>query len=474
MGVLSLLVLLALAAVLGWAAVAAVAPAAPPRRSEPALAVVAGLVGLAALLLLFDLAGIPWRRGPLAAGWAAATAAAAAGWWARRPAGWTWPRRPASGLVAPGWGEAVAAGAALLYAAAAWTRRITMPDFVYHWGPKAKRALLSGGVDYAFLTDPLRLTDHPDYPHLVPGLYAAVGVVRGAFHERAALLLSVVFLVVAVAGARRAAVAAGLPRQAVQGTVAAAALTLAAFGIGYRMAGGADWAIVAALLVAMPALVGPGAGSGRAGGLGDSDDALRLGLAAALAAGSKIEGVPLAAVLVGAGLARLASSARRGRREGDRAAALRAAAPDLARLVAPPLLVVVPWAVQSLRHGLFAAENTGPLVASRVPVAVRAAGEAFATPEWLGLPWLLLLLPALLALRATRAAAAVLLLQGGFYGWVFLTSPVDTRFLVLSSLPRLLFHLVPPLLVLLAVALSRLGGWGRRRCRTGRTGCLAG
>ena len=86
-------------------------------------------------------------------------------------------------------------------------------------------------------------------------------------------------------------------------------------------------------------------------------------------------------------------------------------------------------------------------------MAARAAAEAFASPEWAGLPWLLLLVPALLALRRTRAAAAVLLLQGGFYAWVFLTSPVDTRFLVLSSLPRLLFHLVPPLLVLLAVAL---------------------
>lgn len=91
-------------------------------------------------------------------------------------------------------------------------------------------------------------------------------------------------------------------------------------------------------------------------------------------------------------------------------------------------------------------------------MAVRAAAEAFATPEWMGLPWLLLLLPALLAPRATRAAAAVLLLQGGFYAWVFLTSPVDTRFLVLSSLPRLLFHLVPPLLVLLAVALFAAPG----------------
>lgn len=457
MGLLSLLLLLALSGVLGWVAIAAVAPAAPPRRGEPALAIVAGLVALYALLLLFDLAGVPWRRGPLAAGWSAATAAAVAVAWSRRPIGWRWDGRRAGaggrpgfgrgaiGRGAIGWGDGVAAGAALLYAAAAWTRRITIPDFVYHWGPKAKRALLGGGVDYAFLADPLRLTDHPDYPHLLPGLYAAVGVVRGAFHERAALLVSVVFFALAVAGVRRAAAVAGLPRHPAQGTVAAVALTLAAFGIGYRMAGAADWPVVAALLVALPALVGlPGRGPGR--GLAAPDDALRLGLAAALAAGSKIEGVPLAALLVGVGLVRLG-----GTRWWVGGTARRAA--ELARLVVPPLLVVVPWTVQNLRHGLFAAENTGPLVAARIPVVVRAAAEVFATAEWAGLPWLLLLLPALLARRATRMAAAVLLLQGGFYAWVYLTSPVDTRFFVLSSLARLLFHLVPPLLVLLAIAL---------------------
>jgi hypothetical protein len=454
MGLLSLLLLLVLAGALGRATIAAVAPAGPARRGEPALALVAGLVALFALLLLFDLAGIPWRRGPLAAGWALATAAAMAVAWWRRPSGGRRPGRGSSSLTSIGWGEAVAAGAALVYAAAAWTRRITIPDFVYHWGSKAKRALLAGGVDYAFLADPLRLTDHPDYPSLVPGLYALVGVVRGAFHERAALLVSVVFFAVAVAGARRAAAAAGLPRHAVQGTVAAVGLALAAFGIGYRMAGAADWPILAALLVALPALVRTAGERVRLLDEGD-DGALRLGLAAALAAGSKIEGVPLAGLLVAVGLARLAAAGvRPGRSGASRGEVGRgAAAASLARLVVPPLLIVVPWVVQNLRHGLFAAENTGPLLAARVPVAVRAVAEVFATPEWLGLPWLLLLLPALLALGATRAAAAVLLLQGGFYAWVFLTSPVDTRFLVLSSLPRLLFHLVPPLLVLLAVAL---------------------
>ncbi|HEX2162505.1 MAG TPA: hypothetical protein VHM02_01010, partial [Thermoanaerobaculia bacterium] len=247
----------------------------------------------------------------------------------------------------------------------------------------------------------------------------------------------VAFLAVAVAGARRAAARAGLPRHAAQGTVAAVALATAGFGIGYRMAGAADWPIAAALLVALPALLPPGLASDPAAVRGDR---LRLGLAAALAAGAKIEGVPLAALLVAAGLV--------GWRGGERRRPA-----DLARLLVPPLLVVLPWVALNLRHGLFAAENTGPLDPARLGVALAAAAEAFATREWLGLPWLLLLLPLALAMPRTRRAAAVLLLQAGFYGWVYLTSPVDTRFLVLSSLPRLLLHLLPPFLVLLAAAL---------------------
>lgn len=464
MGVLSLLLLLAMAGLLGAAALAALRGPSPAR--QPALALVAGLVALHALLLAFDLAGIPWRRGPLAAGWTAATAAALAVAAARGgpagarevgapPGAWGW--RP------PQWGEAVAGLAVLAYAAAAWTRRVTIPDFVYHWGSKAKRYLLAGGVDYGFLGDPLRLTDHPDYPSLVPGLYAAVGIVRGAFHERAALLASVAFLLLALAGVREAArraEEAGLPRWAGQAALAAAALTLAGFGVGYRMAGAADWPLVAALCVALPALV--------AVRPADGDDALRLGLAAALAAGAKIEGVPLAALLIAAGVARLAP---RWRGE-SRFVAWRPVGGDLARLAVPPLALVAPWAVQNLRHGLFAAENSGPLLAERVPVAAAAAAEALSTPEWLGLPWLLLLLPALVVRRTTRAAAAVLLLQGAFYAWVYLTSPVDTRFFVLSSMPRLLFHLVPPLVVLLALA-ALTPRSGMPRCRTGRTGSPA-
>jgi hypothetical protein len=78
--------------------------------------------------------------------------------------------------------------------------------------------------------------------------------------------------------------------------------------------------------------------------------------------------------------------------------------------------------------------------------------EALGTREWHGFAWLLLLLlPWPLAVRRTRPAAAVLALQGLFYLAVYLGAPVEVRYYVLSSLPRLLVHLLPPLLVLLVL-----------------------
>ncbi|HUO86912.1 MAG TPA: hypothetical protein VM617_05945, partial [Thermoanaerobaculia bacterium] len=286
MGVASLLLVLALAGLLG-AAVLAAADRSSSRSVDPALALVAGLVCLHGLLLLFDLAAVPWRRAPLAAGWVVATGLASWLAWRRRGPGGRSSAATLEGWNRPGPGDAVAAVALVAYAGASWTRLITIPDFVYHWGIKAKRHLLAGGIDYAFLADPLRLTDHPDYPSLVPGLYAAVGVVRGAFHERAALLASVAFFALAVAATRRTVRVARLSPAAAQGTVALVALVLAMFGIGHRMAGAADWPIVAALLVALPGMLAAPGGGAEAGG----DGAMRLGFAAALAAGAKIEGV---------------------------------------------------------------------------------------------------------------------------------------------------------------------------------------
>lgn len=397
---------------------------------------VAGLVALHVLLLAYDLAGVPWRRRTLLAGLfsmavAAGLATGLAAWRVRRSARSPTEREPPADP--PGWSDGVALVCLAVFAAAAWSLRSTIPDFVYHWGVKAKRYHLAGGIDWAWLGDPLRLTAHPDYPNLVPGLYAATAHLRGYFDERAVLSWSVVFFALCLLAARRALAAAGGPavRSAALAVVATA---LGTFAIGYLMAGSADWLIALALLAALPALLEPESAANRAGDLA-------VGLAAALAAGAKIEGVALAGFLVAVRLARFRGPGRR--RLGR-----------LPRLALPATVIALPWAVGNLRHGLFQPDNTGTWDGARLEIVARGLVEALGTPEWYGLPWLIVAIPALVAVRRTRAAGAVVALQLAFYLAVYLTAPVDTRLYVLTSFPRLAFQLLPAVLVALVVLVA--------------------
>ena len=437
--------LLAAAGALPWPPAAAGRSARAAAAFEAAaLAFVAGLVACFLLLLAFDLAGVPWRRRTLVPGLAALAAAnLAAGRYRRRRGALTVPVAGAP----PGWGDGAAGVAVAAVAWGCWSRLAAIPDFVYHWGAKGKRYQQAGGIDYAFLADPLRLTDHPDYPNLLPSLYAATAHLRGFFDERAMLLFSPLFVAAAVLAARGALVRGTASPPYRQGGTAAVALAAAMFAIGYRMAGGGDLVVSLALLSALPALL-PAAQDAAVEGRGARDaaaatraDDLRLGWAAALAAAVKIEGVPLAALLIGV-------------RWWLGGAGRRFAVRRLPRLALPAAAVVVPWAAANLVHGLFQENNTGSWDGERLAVVARAALEVFATREWHGLPWLLAALPAVLLVRRLRPAAALLLAQAGFYLAVYLTSPVDTEFYVLSSLPRLLYHLLLPALVLYALALA--------------------
>jgi hypothetical protein len=210
------------------------------------------------------------------------------------------------------------------------------------------------------------------------------------------------------------------------------------FGIGYRLAGGADWNLAVALAVALPPLLAP-ATEARAGGRrgGARADDLRLGFAAAFAAGSKFEGAALAAILIGLHLWRRA-------RAGGAGSLLRAALPA----AAPAILVVAPWLAACLHHHLFSPTHPGALDPARAAAVLRAVVAALGTREWHGLAWLLpLLLPLLAWSPRTRPVALACALQLAFYLWVYLASPLEPRFFVLSSFPRLLFHLVPAALI---------------------------
>lgn len=453
--------LVAAAAALGRALTAAVAGPAAWGSEEPgrggrarlllrgsawgwACDAVGGLAALHLLMLLLDLAGVRWTRVSLPAAWLLALAAAAAV--ARRRRGLEAPPGigPAGRL---GGGDLLAAAVCALHAGLAWSLWIAIPDFVYHWGVKGRRYHLAGGIDRGFLADPLHLAQHPDYPNLLPDLYAAAAVIAGRFDARAMMLFSALALALLAAAAREPWRRLGTAAAGRQVGIVAVVAAAAAFGIGYRLAGGGDWNLALALVLALPPLMAPAAPDGAGGpygGAATADD-LRLGFAAAFAAGSKVEGVPLAAILVALHLARRA-------RVGGPGWLLRSA--PAAAL--PALLVIVPWLAANLRYGLFAANYPGGGVEPGRAAAVGAAvAEAFATREWHGLAWLLPPLVVALALsRRTRPVALAVALQLAVYLWVYLASPLEPRFYVLSSFPRLLFHLLPATLVAAVAVVS--------------------
>src|SRR6185295_14291628 len=147
------------------------------------------------------------------------------------------------------------------------------------WGIKGERFHLARGVDYRFLTESWNGILHPDYPNLLPELYAVTALAGRGFHAEAMMLWSIVWMVLALLSAREALARGGADRFARQATVALLALITAAFGIGNLTAGGADGMIALALLAALPALLAP---------VGPVSD-LQIGVVAAFAAAAKTE-----------------------------------------------------------------------------------------------------------------------------------------------------------------------------------------
>jgi hypothetical protein len=324
-----------------------------------------------------------------------------------------------------GWGDGAAWFAFAGFAAFAPTLWTATPDFVYHWGIKGERFFLARSVDYAWLAREWNWVVHPDYPNLLPELFAGSALLAGRFDASSQMLWSVLFFAMILVSARKAL--ADTPRSVAQPALAIVGFALAGFGIQHRMAGAADWMPALALAAALPALLRPA----------DREGDWEIGIAAAFAAASKIEGMPLAAFLAGVQLLR--------RRE------LRAAL----RLGLPTAIVAGLWALRTFRHGLYQAFNSGAFDLRRVPEVLRGLMEVAGWKEsWHGLTLVLLAVPLLLLPRRTRAAGAVLSLQLAFYLWTYVSSAVDPGFQVISSFPRLAMHLFPAVVVAGAVALA--------------------
>ncbi len=389
----------------------------------------AGAVSLHLALAVATLAGFAWTPELIVAaalltgaGWAAR------GGFRRDPMGGP-PVGPAS------WALLVLAGLLVAVAAAGW---LTQPDFYYHWGLKAARFLEIRGVDYLFFQGPSAWRLHPDYPLLAPQLLMLPSVTAGRFDEAAALATGGLWCVLVGLALRRALAAGGLGRARLDAACVVLALGLAAFVVAFGLVGAADPLMALALLLALPPLLAREASPERA---------WELGLAAALAATSKLEGLPLALLLIAAGALRWSAGPWRW-----------PGVATCARLVLPAALASAPgWGLAQV-YGLFVATNTGAFEAGRSGAIWEGIFATALHPDWALLPLVLLALPWLARSRQLVAAAAVVAAQLVVYLFVYYTGPVDTRFYVLASFPRLLFHLVPAALALAALRLDGILG----------------
>jgi hypothetical protein len=405
-----------------------------PGDSAPHRAVVYAMAGALIVHLLLtglDALGVPWHQHLLAALLVGAIGLAER---FRRRAE---PARLPSDL---GWGDGLALFALLVFTCTALTLWTMTPDFIYHWGFKGHRFFLHRGVDYAWLARPWNWVLHPDYPNLLPELFAASALLAGRFEPHAQMLWTSLFFLSMLASAREGLRATG-DRWTGQAALAILGLTVAQFSMGHLMAGAADWMIAGAFQAAVPALLRP---PDRAGDW-------QIGIAAGFAAASKIEGAPFAVLLAGTQWVRHVLSERRL----DWRAAL--------RLGLPAAAVGVPWLLRVYRHRLFLGSNSGPFDLSRAKVILPALVEALAEPAWHGLSLLVFLGPVLLLVRRVRPVAVVATLQLLFYVYVYFTAPVETRYYVLTSFSRLIFQLIPAVVVAGAVGLQgRQGFQGRQ------------
>ncbi len=419
------------------------------RAYSVALRAVIGVVGLHVWMLILDLAGIGWSPltviGPL-------VGAAAAGLVVlvqRHRGERATASERSSPARLPAWGDLLVLGALGGMAILLLRPCLTMPDVVFHWGIKAHRATLAGGIDYGFMQQAWNFNKHADYPYLVPNLYAAGAILRGHYTEITFLPWTLAYLGLLGAGVREAF--GGRRDLGTQATLVVTVFVTMAFAINHLLGGSPDLLLAAVLVASVPALAAAarlGAGCGTSA----AASAAQIGWLAALAAGAKYEGGPLAVLLVGACAWKLLGGFRWWRRPSSPTFLHPA---SVAVLVTPAAVVAAIWWLRVWRLGLAQGNRAGVFDPSRAQAIGDGALAALNHPSWQGFAWVVVLLPVLLLAGRVRLMVVVVLGQLAAYAWVYFSTPLDVGTLMATSAERLLVHVVPVTLVLGGLVIGR-------------------
>ena len=416
---------------------------------NPLFRVAGTLLALHAVLWATSALGVLWSRPLVAVLWLAATGVVG---WSITPTLRS-ALRPLLRFPPPLTTLSLAVGAAAFgaLALASWQSWNVHPDWVFHWGPKAQRFALAQGIDLDYLTRPWNAHVHPDYPNLLPNLTASLALALEGDHAmatpRLGAIVTLVFAALWFAALRTLALrllSKRGPRWVAEAAWLTAAWSVTMFGTGFQQAAGGDLPFGCVVTLGALALATPREDLRRDGLAAD----LRVGLVAALASQVKFEGSVFALVLITLWILRRAIGSWQSTddtRPKDLAASLAAAS-------VLPALFVAAWVLWNRHHGLFLPSNAGALDLGRVGVVARGLLSAASERAWHWLPFVLLALPWLGVQRATRWPALLVAGQFGAYVFVYLTTPVDLDLLLLTSASRLLYHLVPTVLVLAILA----------------------
>ena len=348
-----------------------------------AIAFASGIVIVVVLLYGYSFAHLPWTR--LAVGTPLVVLGAIGLVWRRASAGLV-GLKPDSTLAA-----ILIFVAITIYGVA--TARETCGDLIYFWGPKAVRFHEAGRIDFDFLRYPHYYLMHPDYPPLLPLMYAWPSLVAHRFSWWGPLFLTPIVLL---------AIAFALRGVARSGWHAALLTAILAYGFAIGMvAGAADPPLLLFEVIAVAMLTFAGE---------QRDGRIIASVALAAAAFTKVEGAAFVIVTL---IAFLIVTRKIGR---------------AALLAIPSILLLGSWIFFVAQHHLLDAywraksaihlEVLGAVMVSMLRQA--SYGVAF-------VPWIAPLALVAMSRRIRRAALPLLVAAGTIASTLFFYLHADSN-----------------------------------------------